>query len=225
MSDRFDLEDLLNCYRRGVFPMADSRDDMRLFLMDPDMRGILPLEDFHIPKRLAKTVRREPYRVTVDTAFARVIDACAEFHPNRLTTWINEPIQNLYCALHRQGHAHSVECWGDDGKLLGGLYGVSVGGAFFGESMFSRATDASKIALVHLAARLIAGGYTLLDAQFHNPHLEQFGLIEISRAEFRKRLNEALDIDADFYSAGGSVGAGSSGMTGASAVQLITQTS
>ena len=192
MSDRFDINDLLDCYRRGVFPMADSREDMRLFLMDPDLRGVLPLDRFHVPKRLARTVRQNPFRVTVDTAFNRVIEACAEPHPSRPATWINDAILNLYGALHRQGYAHSVECWTEDNQLAGGLYGVSLGGAFFGESMFSRATDASKIALVHLVARLIVGGYKLLDAQFHNPHLEQFGLEEITRDAFRTQLWRAL---------------------------------
>ena len=221
MSDRFDTTDLLNCYRRGVFPMADSRQDMRLFLMDPDVRGVLPLDHFHVPKRLRKTVRQNPFRVTVDTAFNRVIEACAEPHDTRPATWINDAILNLYGALHRQGHAHSVECWSDDSQLVGGLYGVSLGGVFFGESMFSRATDASKIALVHLVARLKIGGYQLLDAQFHNPHLEQFGLEEISREVFRARLADALSIDADFYSFGSS-GESSDGST---SLQAITQIS
>lgn len=221
MSDRFDTTDLLNCYRRGVFPMADSREDMRLFLMDPDIRGVLPLDRFHIPKRLAKTVRQDPFRVTVDTAFNRVIEACAEPHPSRPATWINDAILNLYGALHRKGFAHSVECWTEDGELVGGLYGVALGGAFFGESMFSRATDASKVALVHLVARLKTGGYQLLDAQFHNPHLEQFGLEEISRDDFRDQLWRALRINADFYSLT-SKGASSDGST---SLQAITQIS
>lgn len=221
MSDRFDTTDLLNCYRRGVFPMADSREDMRLFLMDPDIRGILPLDQFHVPKRLRKTVRKDPFRVTVDTAFNRVIEACAEPHPTRPATWINDPILNLYGALHRKGYAHSVECWTEDGDLVGGLYGVALGGAFFGESMFSRANDASKVALVHLVARLIKGGFELLDAQFHNPHLEQFGLQEITRDEFRTRLWRALRLDGDFYSAG-SRGLSTDGST---SLQVITQIS
>lgn len=222
MSDRFDTEDLLNCYRRGVFPMADSRDDMRLFLMDPDLRGVLPLERFHVPSRLRKTVRKNPFSITIDTAFNRVIEACAEPHPGRPSTWINDTILNLYSALHREGHAHSIECWDDKGALVGGLYGVSLGGAFFGESMFSRATDASKIALVHLAARLIKGGYKLLDAQFHNPHLEQFGLEEISRDKFRQRLWRALRADGNFYSLGAK---GSCNVDGATALHWITQMS
>jgi len=222
MSDRFDTEDLLNCYRRGVFPMADSREDMRLFLMDPDVRGVLPLAGFHVPSRLRKTVRKDPFVITVDTAFNRVMDACAEPHAGRPSTWINDTILNLYSALHRDGHAHSVECWDTTGNLVGGLYGVSLGGAFFGESMFSRATDASKIALVHLVARLIAGGYSLLDAQFHNPHLEQFGLEEISRDTFRVRLWAALRRNGDFYSIGA---AGERSVSGVTALQRITQIS
>lgn len=222
MSDRFDTEMLLNCYRQGVFPMADSRDDMNLFLISPERRGILPLKGFHIPRRLKRTVRRDPFRVTVDLAFNRVIEACAAEVPDRPTTWINTPIENLYGALHRQGHAHSIECWNADGWLVGGLYGVALGGAFFGESMFSRETDASKVALVHLVARLIHGGFELLDAQFHNPHLEQFGLEEIGKADFMKRLDRALSKEADFYSAGSS---GLDGLTGETSVHLITQTS
>lgn len=178
--------------------MADSRDDPRLFLVDPDFRGILPLDAFHIPKRLKRRVCQDPFRVSFDTAFTRVVEACGEPHDNRPNTWINSPIVNLYSALHRQGFAHSVECWEGD-QLVGGLYGVSLGGAFFGESMFSRATDASKIALVHLAARLIDRGYVLLDAQFHNPHLTQFGLVEISRDAFKARLKAALKVTADFH--------------------------
>lgn len=222
MSDRFDTERLLDCYRQGVFPMADSRHDMNLFLIAPEVRGVLPLKGFHIPKRLKKTVRRDPFRVTVDLAFNRVMEACAAEVPNRPTTWINTPILNLYSALHRQGYAHSVECWDEDGWLVGGLYGVALGGAFFGESMFSRKTDASKVALVHLVARLIAGGFELLDAQFHNPHLEQFGLEEVPKAEFMRRLQHALSVDADFYSAGLP---GPDGLTGERSVHLITQTS
>jgi leucyl/phenylalanyl-tRNA---protein transferase len=227
MSSRFGTQDLLACYRRGVFPMADSRDDPNLFLVDPDMRGILPLDAFHIPRRLKRTVIQEPYRVTADTAFTRVMEFCAEEGAGRESTWINSAILNLYSALHREGHAHSIECWDND-QLVGGLYGVAIGGAFFGESMFSRATDASKIALVHLAARLIAGGYMLLDAQFHNPHLEQFGLVEIPRADFKARLRDALAVEADFYSGSGSVSDGTTGsasFTGAGAVQRITQMS
>lgn len=216
MSSRFGPQELLDCYRRGVFPMADSRDDPNLFLVDPDTRGILPLDAFHIPKRLKRRVCQDPFRVTFDTAFTRVMEACAEPHEGRPSTWINSPIVNLYSALHREGYAHSAECWDGD-RLVGGLYGVALGGAFFGESMFSRATDASKIALVHLVARLIDRGYVLLDAQFHNPHLEQFGLIEITRSEFRTRLKQALKVQASFHPpADQSIGMSSSITGGAS---------
>lgn len=212
MSARFSTEDLLACYRRGVFPMADSRDDPRLFLVDPERRGLLPLDAFHVPKRLKRRVLQEPFRVSFDTAFTRVIEACGEPHENRPNTWINSGIVNLYSALHREGHAHSVECWDGD-TLAGGVYGVAIGGAFFGESMFSRRDDASKIALVHLAARLIDRGYVLLDAQFHNPHLEQFGLIEVTRENFRARLKRALKVQASFHppAADQSIGSGSTG--------------
>lgn len=221
MSSRFGTQELLDCYRRGVFPMADSRDDPSLFLVDPDFRGILPLDAFHIPKRLKRRVCQDPFRVTFDTAFTRVMEACAEPHDGRPNTWINSAIVNLYSALFRDGHAHSVECWDKD-RLVGGLYGVSLGGAFFGESMFSRATDASKIALVHLVARLIDRGYVLLDAQFHNPHLEQFGLQEITREEFRARLKRALRIEARFHPAPDqSIGIVSSGVAGGASDSAI----
>ena len=197
MSQRFGPQALLDCYRRGVFPMADSRDDPDLFLFDPDMRGVLPLKGFHVPKRLARSVRQMPFDITTDLAFNRVMEACAAPHPNRPSTWINPAILNLYSELHRMGYAHSVEVWKDD-LLVGGLYGVALGGAFFGESMFSRETNASKIALVHLVALLIEGGYELLDAQFHNPHLEQFGLEEITRDAFHERLAAALKLSGRF---------------------------
>jgi leucyl/phenylalanyl-tRNA---protein transferase len=177
--------------------MADSRDDPELFLVDPERRGIFPLDAFHVPKRLQRTLRQAPYRITADTAFAEVLAACAAPAPDRPSTWINAHIFDLYTALHAMGCAHSVECW-QDGALVGGLYGVHIGGAFFGESMFSHATDASKIALVTLAERLRQNGFTLLDAQFHTPHLAQFGLIEVGRADFKRRLREALKINAEF---------------------------
>ncbi len=197
MTARLDTDALLRCYRRGVFPMAESGDDPRLFLVDPDMRGILPLNAFHVPRRLRRTVRASPYQITVDRAFMRVMEGCAAPAPGRENTWINPLIHNLYAQLHREGHAHSIEAW-CNGVLVGGLYGVSLGGAFFGESMFSRADNASKVALVHLTARLIKRGFGLLDAQFHNPHLEQFGLIEISRADFRAHLAEAIARNVSF---------------------------
>lgn len=214
--DDFDARDLLDCYARGVFPMADARDDDRVFLIDPERRGVIPLNAFHIPRRLARTVRAEPFEVRVDTAFAQVVAACAEEKPGRTETWINGPIEELYGELHRIGHAHSVETW-QDGVLEGGLYGVSLAGAFFGESMFSRRTDASKVALVHLVARLIAGGYVLLDAQFITDHLSRFGAEEISRREYHRRLARALDGAGDFQRAGT--------LDGAAALQVISQAS
>ena len=178
--------------------MADARDDDRIFLVDPEHRGILPLHTFHIPRRLARTVRANPYQLRVDTAFDAVVEACAAAQPGREDTWINGPIQNLYSQLYRLGLAHSVEAW-LDGKLVGGLYGVTLGGAFFGESMFSTARDASKVALIYLVARLNAGRFRLLDTQFMTEHLSQFGAVEIPRAHYRKRLAEALSRQADFY--------------------------
>jgi leucyl/phenylalanyl-tRNA--protein transferase len=183
----FGVQDLLDCYARGVFPMADARDDDRVFLVDPDRRGVFPLNRFHVSKRLARTVRQDVFEVRVDTAFPEVVALCAEAAEDRAETWINRPIEQLYGELFRIGHAHSVETW-LDGRLVGGLYGVSLAGAFFGESMFSRATDASKVALVHLIARLVAGGFTLLDAQFMTGHLAQFGAEEITRREYHRRL-------------------------------------
>jgi leucyl/phenylalanyl-tRNA--protein transferase len=197
--------------------MAESRDDTRLFLVDPDLRGVLPLDRFRVSRSLRKAIRREPFEVRVDTAFSRVMDFCAEAAPDRLNTWINTPILNLYSSLHRLGHAHSVECWEGD-ELVGGLYGVSLKAAFFGESMFSRRSDASKIALAHLVARLKRGGYRLLDTQFVTPHLQGFGVEEISREEFHKRLEDALQADATF-------GDNSYRPSGEEVLQLITQTS
>ncbi len=194
----FGVDDLVACYRRGVFPMADARDDQRIFLVDPERRGVIPLERFHVPRRLARTVRADTYQVRIDTAFDGVVEACAAARPGRLETWINGPIQMLYGELYRQGLAHSVECWSGS-ELVGGLYGVSIGGVFFGESMFSTARDASKVALVHLVARLITGRYGLLDAQFITDHLSQFGASEISRADYQDRLGLALSRTSDFY--------------------------
>jgi leucyl/phenylalanyl-tRNA---protein transferase len=194
----FDTDDLIACYRRGVFPMAESRVDEDFFIVDPDWRCILPLDGFHIPRRLKRTLRQERFRFTIDRDFPGVIDLCAEPDIGREDTWINPHIRALYIALHRRGLAHSVETR-LDGVLVGGLYGVAVGGAFFGESMFSRATDASKAALVHLAARLRVGGFKLLDAQFTTPHLEQFGAQTLPRRIFRSMLGAALDARGDFY--------------------------
>ncbi len=221
MSGRFGPEELLGCYRRGVFPMADGRDDPRLFIIEPDIRGIIPFDQFHVSRSLRKTVRRDIFNVRIDTAFSSVIDACAQPQKGRESTWINDPIMNLYSALHRMGNAHSVECWNDEGQLVGGLYGVSLGTAFFGESMFSRQTDASKVALVHLVARLKAGGYTLLDTQFLTSHLSGFGAIEVTRETFRQHLSTAMSGQASFHALGGP----GHSLTGAEAVQLVTQTS
>jgi leucyl/phenylalanyl-tRNA--protein transferase len=188
---------LLRAYAAGIFPMAESAEDPEIFWVDPERRGILPLDDFHLPRRLRRTLRAEVFEVRCDTAFEAVVRACAEPAPDRPKTWINERIVRLYTALHRQGFAHSVEAW-HAGQLAGGLYGVALGGAYFGESMFSRATDASKVALAQLVARLRSGGYTLLDTQFVTEHLRQFGAVEISRAEYHQRLNAALARTAYF---------------------------
>jgi leucyl/phenylalanyl-tRNA--protein transferase len=196
--NRFTVQDLIECYRRGVFPMAETRYDDRVYLVDPEERGVLPLERFHLSRRLARTIRAQPYEVRIDSAFREVVAECAKPRPGRMETWISRPIQALYQELFLEGFAHSVECW-REGRLAGGLYGVSLGGAFFGESMFSEARDASKIALAHLVARLRIGGYVLLDTQFMTGHLAQFGAEEIPRAEYRRRLKAALEHAGDFY--------------------------
>lgn len=201
MSKSFTLEDMIACYATGVFPMSEDRDDPRLFLVDPEERGIFPLDHFYIPRRLRRTLRTTSFQVRIDTAFDQVVHLCAEADEGREETWINHPLESLYSALFSRGLAHSVEVW-DGQDLVGGLYGVCLNGAFFGESMFSRVTDASKIALCHLVARLKVGGYSLLDAQFHTDHLAQFGLIAISREDYRTRLHQALAIEADFYALG-----------------------
>lgn len=193
-----DSDVLLRAYAYGVFPMAEARDDPQLYWIDPERRGILPLNAFHLPKRLKRTVRSGKFRIRIDTAFRDVMLGCAQAASDREGTWINDRIVDLYGQLFARGHAHSVEAW-QGPRLVGGLYGVSLGAAFFGESMFSREADASKVALVHLVARLIAGGYKLLDTQFVTSHLSQFGTIEISRDEYRIRLHEATNLKADFY--------------------------
>jgi leucyl/phenylalanyl-tRNA--protein transferase len=190
-------EILLSAYAAGVFPMAEHRDDLYLHWIDPERRGILPLDDFHIPKSLAKTIRKGVFDIRIDSAFEAVIDGCAEPGPGRNDTWINPIIRQLFIDLHEMGMAHSVEAW-QNGQLAGGLYGLALGGAFFGESMFSRATDASKSALVHLVTRLKAGGFTLLDIQFITAHLTRFGAVEIARRDYHLLLKRALAIPADF---------------------------
>jgi len=184
-------EVLLRAYACGIFPMAESADDPTLFWVEPEQRGVIPLEGFHISSRLARTVRSDRFIVTVNRAFTEVIDGCAAPRMGRENTWINRRIRNLYTALHRLGHCHSVEAW-EGNQLAGGLYGVSLGGAFFGESMFHRARDASKVALVHLVARLIAGGFVLLDTQFVTEHLRNFGAVEVPRRRYRNELDVAL---------------------------------
>lgn len=194
---QFGPNELLDCYRRGVFPMADSRDDPRVFLLDPDERGIIPLDGLHISRSLKKFMKNMPFTVTFDAAFSEVISKCAESAPDRENTWINDGIEYLYGRLHAMGHAHSVEIW-DNRELVGGLYGVSIGGAFFGESMFSRRTNASKVALVYLVERLNAASYQLLDTQFITDHLKTMGAIEIPRVEYHALLREALAVKASF---------------------------
>lgn len=197
--------------------MGESRYDTRLHWIDPESRGILPLDSLHVSRVLARTVRRDFFEVRIDTDFEAVTRACAEPGPGRWSTWINDEILALYGAVHRMGRAHSVECW-REGSLAGGLYGISLGAAFFGESMFSREADASKVALVHLVARLRAGAFRLLDVQFVTPHLARLGAVEVPRAAYHRALASALDARGDFYS-------WPEGASGAAALQSITQTS
>lgn len=239
MGEEITPELLLAAYAGGMFPMAERRDDPTLFWLSPEKRGIFPLDGFHVPKRLARTVRAEKFRVTADACFDRVIAACAAPTAERDETWINDKIFALYTALHRMGYAHSVESWQGE-TLVGGLYGVALGGAFFGESMFSRATDASKVALVHLIARLKLGGFALLDTQFLTRHLAQFGAVEIPRREYLGRLKAALNVRAYWPASSGSTGIFSSApvlgetgetalaggvLSGALVMHLIAQTS
>jgi len=218
---RITPEIVLRAYAEGLFPMAEQRDDPTLFWVSPDQRGIFPLEAFHVAKRLARTVRSDKFTVTVDTAFRDVMLQCAAPGEGREETWINDEILRLYTTLHASGHAHSVETR-LDGELVGGLYGVHLGGAFFGESMFSHVTDASKVALVHLVARLKHGGFKLLDAQFITPHLASLGAIEIPRMRYLAKLNQAIATPAYWPASAGSAGMaslapafGDTGLTGA----------
>jgi leucyl/phenylalanyl-tRNA--protein transferase len=185
---------ILQAYRAGIFPMAAHRESAEINWYDPARRGVLPIAGLHVPKKLRHAVKKRPYRITFDTAFGQVMRGCADTRPD---TWINDDIIALYTALHARGYAHSVEAW-KDGQLAGGLYGIALGGAFFGESMFSTATDASKIALVYLAARLWRQGFELLDTQFTNEHLRQFGVCEIPRDEYHRRLQKALQKKVSF---------------------------
>jgi len=195
---------VLKAYATGIFPMSEGRDNREMFWVDPEQRGILPLDGFHLPRRLRRTVRGD-------------LTACASPATGRWTTWINREIQDLFTELHHRGHAHSVEAWAGD-ELVGGLYGIALGGAFFGESMFNRRTDASKVALVHLVGRLHMGGFELLDTQFITDHLRQFGAVEISRDSYHSRLESALSLAGDFWLSGKS-------LSSASILQSITQTS
>ena len=204
---------ILRAYAAGVFPMADGAETEGVFWVEPRQRGVFPLEAFHVPRRLARTVRSDRFSVTIDQDFEAVIDACAD----RDETWINGDIRRLYVALHRMGYAHSVETR-LAGRLVGGLYGVRMGGAFFGESMFHRETDASKVALVHLVARLKAGGFTLLDSQFTTDHLSRFGAVSIPRDQYRAELDAALRLQAEFFAL-------PQDASGAEALQRISQTS
>ena len=191
-------EVLLKAYSCGIFPMAESADDPQLFWIEPQERGLLPLKQITVPKRLARTIRNAPLDIRVDCDFAGIVDGCAMPSPGRTSTWINDRIRSLYHDLFQMGYCHTVEVWTPSGNLVGGLYGVALGGAFFGESMFSRVRDASKIALVYLCARLIYGNFVMLDTQFVTDHLRQFGAIEIGRAAFQQELNVALQIEGDF---------------------------
>jgi leucyl/phenylalanyl-tRNA---protein transferase len=208
---------LLKAYAVGIFPMAESADDPGLYWIEPESRGIIPLDTFHLPRRLARTVASGQFEVLVDNDFEAVIAGCADATPARPKTWINQRIRRLYGELFDIGACHTIETW-RGGKLVGGLYGVSLGGAFFGESMFSRESDASKVALVHLVARLKVGGFTLLDAQFTTQHLRQFGAIDIDRRHYQQLLDAAIARKADFYRLAG-------GGTSDVILQSVSQTS
>ncbi|MEE2692859.1 MAG: leucyl/phenylalanyl-tRNA--protein transferase [Pseudomonadota bacterium] len=216
-ADSIDPDQLLKAYTLGYFPMARRRDDAAVVWVLPDVRGVLELERARLPKKLRRLMARDPFEIRIDEGFASVVRACAAPAPGRRETWINDPIEEVYCELHRLGYAHSVECY-EDGTLVGGLYGVALGGAFCGESMFSRRDNASKIAMAHLIGRLKLGGFTLLDTQFHTPHLAQFGVAEMANEEYQERLTDCLSAEADFYRAGSS-------LSTISVLQSITQTS
>ena len=190
---------LLEAYRCGIFPMAEARDSEELFWVEPKLRGILPLGSFHMPRELKKLIKKERFRVTINKAFLKVMRLCGSPAAGRQETWINEDILALYGQLHDQGHAHSIEVW-EMGELAGGLYGVAIGGAFCGESMFYLKTGASKVALAYTVARLKAGGFVLFDVQFLTGHLKRFGAIEVDQDEYLRRLQEALEVTPNFYS-------------------------
>lgn len=204
MMSEYTPELLLSAYANGIFPMADDHDDPAIQWIDPQFRGIIPLDRYHVPRSVKKVIRQKRFEIRTNHAFEAVIRACAEVQPDRARTWINQELIDLYCELHKRRYAHSVECWIDD-RLVGGAYGLSLGGAFFGESMFSRVRDASKVALVNLIERLNRGGYCLLDTQFITDHLKRFGAIEIPRTAYHLRLRAALQVDAIFHSDAGDV--------------------
>lgn len=214
---KLSAEVLIEAYRLGFFPMASSRDSGDVMWVRPEFRGIFPLDQFRVSRSLAKILRQDRFQVTINKAFAEVMAGCAESTPGREETWINDEITKVYGDLHRAGGAHSVECW-QDGKLVGGLYGVSLRGAFFGESMFSRASNASKVALCHLVGRLKLSGYSLLDTQFLTDHLASLGAVEVPEAEYQLLLAEALKGSGDFRGLPPQ-------MPGSSIWQAITQTS
>lgn len=189
---------LLRAYSIGLFPMAESAEDPNLFWVDPELRGIFPLDGLIISKSLAKTIRSDRFEIRVDHDFDAVIDACAASYPDRDKTWINARIKQLYRQLFDVGRVHTVEAW-RDGALVGGLYGVCLGAAFFGESMFHRETDASKVALAHLVARLVRGGFGLLDAQFVTPHLASLGAVEVGKERYRRELTQAISREGNFW--------------------------
>ncbi len=195
--DELSPDDVLAAYALGYFPMADNAEADEFFWYDPTQRGQLPIDTLHVPRRLRETLLKGDYEIRIDSAFADVVDHCAARTEERASTWINKGIRNLFVDLHRAGHAHSVECWQGD-RMTGGIYGLALGGVFCGESMFSRRRDASKIALVHLCARLWKGGFSVLDTQFINEHLRQFGVYEVPRAVYRERLAAARHDPADF---------------------------
>lgn len=229
MTSRFLLtpEILLKAYQAGIFPMAETADDPELFWVDPERRGVLPLDGFHLSRRLRRVVRQDRFEIRIDYDFPATLAGCAEATEKRPNTWINAEIVRLYTALFERGAVHSVELW-QDGALVGGLYGVSIGGAFFGESMFSRVTDASKVALVHLVALLRQGGYRLLDMQFLTAHLAQFGAVEVPRAQYQHLLGEALRYRCVFprgFGAGGAGGGAGAGAGALAALQAINVTS
>lgn len=223
VAHRLDPDMLLRAYTSGIFPMAERADSPEVFWVEPRRRGILPLDGFHLPRSLAKTLKQQNFRFTVDGAFADVLAGCAAPAPGRSETWINPLIAEAYLALHARGAAHSVEAWTPDGQLAGGLYGVRLGAAFFGESMFTRVRDASKCCLAALVARLRVGGFQLLDTQFLTEHLAGFGAIEVSARDYRGLLGAAVSGSADFFAADD--GGRGFGPSGKRIVQLLSQTS